>query len=66
MGKVEIIEKEVSQLTTSELAAFRDWFAEFDAAVWDTQIEADAKSGKLDNLAKEALSAYKAGKSTEL
>ena len=26
---------------------FRDWFARFDAELWDQQIEADAKSGKV-------------------
>ena len=65
MGKIEIIEKEVSQLSLSELAAFRNWFAEFDAAAWDSQIESDAKSGKLDSLAEEALKAFKSGQSTE-
>lgn len=65
MGKIEIIEKEVSQLSLSELAAFREWFVEFDAAVWDTQIERDAASGKLDKLAEKALKDFNAGRSTK-
>jgi len=42
------------------------WFAEFDAAAWDRQLELDVKAGKLDTLADEALRDHAAGKSTEL
>ena len=55
MGNVKTIEKAVESLPPSELAEFRRWFAEFDATVWDRQIEQDATSGKLDGLAAEAL-----------
>ena len=66
MNKVENIEQEVRGLTPSELAAFRSWFLEFDAQVWDSQIEEDAREGRLDKLADEALAAHRAGKSKEL
>ena len=66
MGKIEIIEKEVSQLSLSELGAFREWFFEFDAEAWDNQINRDAQSGKLDSLAASALKDFQSGKSTEL
>lgn len=66
MSKVENIEQEVRNLTPSELAAFRRWFVEFDAQVWDLQIEKDAREGRLDKLADEALAAHRAGKSKEL
>jgi len=66
MSKVENIEQEVQGLTPSELAAFRKWFLEFDAQVWDRQIEEDARKGKLDKLADEALAAHRAGKTKEL
>ena len=66
MGKVESIEKQVESLAPDELAAFRRWFHEFDAEVWDRQLEADACAGKLDALANEALGAYKSGKCTEI
>ena len=66
MSKVEAVEREVQSLSASELAAFRQWFLEFDAAAWDQQIEKDAQSGKLDRLADDALQALKAGKCTEL
>jgi hypothetical protein len=65
MSKLEAIEKRISGLSAEELAEFRQWFAEFDAAAWDRQIERDVKAGKLDALADEALREHTAGKSTE-
>ena len=61
MGNVKSIEREVASLPPSELAEFRRWFAEFDAAAWDQQIEHDASSGKLDALAAEALADFRSG-----
>jgi len=66
MGNIKSIEKAVESLPPSELAEFRRWFAEFDATAWDTQIEQDAASGKLDGLAAEALTDYRAGSAREL
>jgi hypothetical protein len=66
MSKVENIEQEVRKLSPSELAAFRRWFLEFDAQVWDRQIENDVREGRLDKFADEALAAHRAGKSKEL
>jgi hypothetical protein len=66
MSKVENIEREVQKLTASELEAFRSWFYEYDAQAWDRQIEEDARAGKLDKLAEEALAQHRAGKSKEL
>jgi hypothetical protein len=66
MGNVRSIEKAVEALPPAELAEFRRWFAEFDAAAWDKQIEQDATGGKLDRLAAEALADYKAGSAREL
>ena len=66
MTTVEMLEQNVAKLQPSELAEFRRWFAEFDAAAWDAQIEADAQAGKLDALAAEALAEYNAGKAVEI
>ena len=66
MSKIEVIENEVSQLSSSELSAFREWFFEFDAEAWDKQIERDSQSGKLESLAANALKDFQSGKSTEL
>ena len=59
MGNVKSIETAVESLPPMELAEFRRWFAEFDGAAWDKQIEHDAASGKLDSLAAEALADYR-------
>lgn len=66
MSKVDNIEREVEALTPSELEAFRAWFYEYDARVWDQQIEEDAHAGKFDKLAEEALTQHRAGKSKKL
>ena len=65
MRKLEEIEDQIRNLSGNELAAFRKWYAEFDAQAWDHQSEIDAKAGKLDALAEDARKAHKEGKSTE-
>ena len=62
MTTVESLERAVVNLPPQELAEFRRWFAEFDAAAWDAQIETDAAAGKFDALAAEALAEHQAGK----
>jgi hypothetical protein len=54
MSTVEEVEAAVQKLSPDERAAFRAWFAEFDAQEWDRQIEADVATGRLDWLAAEA------------
>jgi hypothetical protein len=66
MSKIDQIEKEVQGLKPDELQAFRKWFWDFDAEVWDRQFEKDALSGKLDSLAKAALKSFKSGHCSEL
>jgi hypothetical protein len=66
MSTVQEIEKAVRQLTAEDLAAFRSWFAEFDAGEWDRQFEEDVAAGKLDKLAEEALQDLREGRCTEL
>ncbi len=45
MSKVESLEREIEKLTSEELAAFREWFATYDADAWDRQIERDVSAG---------------------
>lgn len=66
MTELEKIEQRIQRLSADELKKFRAWYAEFDARIWDEQIEADANSGKLDKLFSEAVSEYKSGKRREL
>jgi hypothetical protein len=66
MTKVQELEQQITQLTDHELAGFRKWFAEFDAEVWDRQLEADVRAGKLDVLGRQALRQHAEGKTTKL
>ena len=66
MSELEKLAERIEKLSPQELKKFRAWFAEFDAHLWDRQIEADAKAGKLDGLISEALAEHRAGKTREL
>ena len=66
MSRLENLEGEVKDLSIAELKAFREWFASFDAEVWDKQIEADSRNGKLRSLAEQALRDHEAGRSSRL
>lgn len=66
MSRLENLEGEVKNLSMAELKAFREWFASFDAETWDSQLEADSKSGKLRSLAGRALRDHEAGRSSRL
>lgn len=66
MTKIEQIKRAVSSLGADELARFRAWFEEFDAARFDSKIERDAESGKLDRFADEALAEFRKGRAREL
>ena len=66
MSELEQLEMRVKNLPSEELAKFREWFIEFDHLIWDKQIEADSKSGKLDHMVKEALADFKAGRAREI
>ncbi|WP_164987205.1 MULTISPECIES: hypothetical protein [Mesorhizobium] len=52
MTKLEQIERSIAALSPKELKAFAKWFEAFQADVWDKQIQADAKAGRLDGFAK--------------
>ena len=66
MSKVESIEREIEKLSPQELAAFRKWYAGFDAEAWDRELEGDVKAGKLDRLAERALRAHADGQSSKI
>ena len=65
MTTIEEIEGAVRSLSPKELAAFRSWFAEYDADAWDRQMEEDVAAGRLDTLAAEALSDWREGRCTD-
>lgn len=66
MSTIQEIKDAVRQLSPEDLAAFRAWFAEFDARVWDRQFDEDVVAGRLDQLAEEALQDLREGRCTDL
>ena len=64
MSTVAEIEKAIQKLTPQEIKAVADWLAEFREEMWDRQIDADAKAGKLDKFIAKAKAGYRAGKAT--
>ena len=66
MSTVEEIKQAVHALSAIDLATFRAWFADFDADLWDLQLDQDVAEGRLDALANEALGDLREGRCTEL
>lgn len=66
MSEIEQLERKVSNLSPKDFAQFRAWFLEFDARVWDEQIESDLMAGKLDKLIAEARAEYGEGQTRSL
>ena len=66
MTTVAEITGAVKRLPQKDLARFRKWFVEYDAAAWDRQLEADVAAGRLDALASEALREHRTGRTTNL
>jgi len=66
MGAVEKLELLIESLFPEELAKFREWFADFDAQIWDRQIETDAAAGKLDRLIEDSMADHRKNKSRPL
>ncbi len=66
MSNLTEIENAVQSLPAQDLSAFREWFARFDAEIWDRQFESDVKDGKLDALADQAVKDLQDGKCTDL
>ena len=58
---VKEIESAIAQLPPSELAEVAKWFEEFQARVWDEQLEQDVKAGRLDALMKQAEQDFEQG-----
>ena len=61
MSTVAEIESALRSLPIHDARTVADWLQDYLDQQWDRQIEQDAKSGKLDKLAAEALAEYKAG-----
>jgi hypothetical protein len=66
MSTVHELEQAIRALSPQDLAAFRDWFARFDAEIWDHQLEQHVAAGRLDKFAEEALRDLTEGRCTDL
>lgn len=66
MSTIQEIEQAIQNLAPGDLTEFRRWFAEYDAAKWDEEIERDATSGRLDALAREAREDFRQGRCKSL
>jgi len=62
MSSLLTIEEEIEKLPEDDFIVLREWFQDLDSKKWDDQIEVDASSGKLDELANTALNNFKYGK----
>jgi hypothetical protein len=57
MTKFEIIEQDIATFDPADIRKLTDYQTD----LWDRQIEVDAKAGKLDTLAQQALADHNAG-----
>ena len=55
----------VQQLSEDEFVTFRAWFVEYDAQLWDRQLESDVRAGRFDSLADEARQDLREGRCSE-
>jgi len=60
MSTVAEIENAIQKLTPQEIKAVADWLQELREEMWDREIEADAKAGKLDKFIAGARAGYRA------
>lgn len=61
---VKEIENAITQLSPKEWAELSAWFADYQAEVWDEQIERDLEAGRLDALLEEVDEEYEAGEAS--
>jgi hypothetical protein len=62
MSTVAEIESAIKNLKPHEIYKVGDLVDELREELWDQQIDADAKAGRLDKLAEKALEDYRAGR----
>ena len=58
---IKEIESAIAQLPPSKLVELAKWFEEFQAQVWDEQLEQDVKAGRLDTMIKQAQQDFEHG-----
>ena len=63
---VQEIEAAILKLPIKQLIELSTWLEEYQAGVWDRQVEADLAAGRLDAILAEVDAEYKAGLSQPL
>lgn len=58
---VREIETAITELPPREVQGLMAWLAEYDAKLWDAQIEDDLEAGRLDAILAEVDAEYEAG-----
>ena len=66
MSTVAEIESAIKNLKPHEIREVGQLLDELREELWDQQIDADAKAGRLDKLAEKALEDYRAGRTKPL
>lgn len=64
MSTVDEITSAIQQLPRQDFFRLAEWVQHHFDDEWDREIADDARSGRLDKLAEEALSEHRAGKTT--
>ena len=60
------IESAIEQLPPKKVSELSEWFAEFEARLWDEQIAEDLQNGKLQKLIDEAQKDFAEGRCQSL
>jgi hypothetical protein len=66
VSRVQELEGRIKELSSNEFQELRAWLAEYEAEVWDQQLDADALAGRLDTIADQALKDFSENRSTDL
>ncbi len=62
MTRLEKIEQEIAALSDGDRRKLAQWFADFQADIWDRQIERDIDAGRLDSVIEAANAEIAQGK----
>jgi hypothetical protein len=63
---IEELQKGVEGLKPDELARFRAWYEQFDAALFDAKIERDSKNGRFERAFSTSEEDFRAGRFREI
>ena len=64
MSTVQEIERAIERLPREEAFLLADWISSRISKEWDQEIEEDIKAGRLDVLAQQSVSEFRAGRTT--